>query len=274
MRAYVSALRHRGIRPRRVVTLAPRRDPGTGKEVGRWMPGTMRAIYAARMSDARQNYWPRRLKRVAPDVVRVMREQLGTRFPFFELFFEYLDRPSSYHGWVGRHDTVLADGLADPALAIALAGAGTVLFTGGGFVPASLLATPGTQFIHVHPGLLPHVRGADGLLWSTLVRGRPGRTAFVLTTELDSGPIVEAEEVEPLRFELSPRTRLDAQVLYRALYSYYDPCLRAELAAICLMMGKVSRRQASHELPAPHEGPLFPFMSDRLRAAAQSAIFR
>jgi len=272
-RAYVSALQHQGIRPRRVVTLVPRYAPSTGEEVGRWLPRAMRGIYAAHVNDARQNYWPRRLKRTEPALVRGMRERLAARFPFFEHYFQNLERRSRYEGWAEAHEVVLVDHLADPALANVLAGAGTVLFTGGGIVPASLLAMLGLRFIHVHPGILPHVRGADGLLWSMLVRGRPGRTAFVMTSILDNGPIIQAEEVEPLRFDISGHARPNDQVLYRALYSYYDPCLRAELMANVMANGNWLSDQGQKP-PSGNQGALFPFMSNRLRTAALGYMFQ
>lgn len=272
LRAYVSALKHHGIPVRRVVTLAPRKAPGTGKPVGRWLPGSLRAAYAARMADARQNFWPRRLKRDAPALVASMRAALAPRFDFFERFFADLDGPGSYQGWAGSHDVVLADGLADPAISSALVDAGTVLYTGGGLVPASLLATRGARFLHIHPGLLPHVRGADGLLWSTLVRDRPGRTAFLMTPALDEGPVIRAEEAESIRFSMSGGARPDDQTLYRAVFSYYDPCLRAELLAVLHANGTLASQpgRADGALPG---GAVFPFMSRRLRSCVLAMLF-
>jgi hypothetical protein len=232
----------------------------------------LRAVFSAKIDDARQNYWPRRLKRTAPHLVQTMSELLAGRFPFFNDFLLALDRPTSYRGWAETYDTVLADGFGDPALADALAGAGTVLFTGGGRVPASLLAIPGVQFLHIHPGLIPYVRGADGLLWSTLVRGRHGRTAFIMTPELDAGPIVCAEEIEPMHFVLDGNTRPEDQVLYRAFYSYYDPCFRAELAAK-LLINKLSCPTQNQVMHSPSEEFIFPFMSGRMRTAALLRIF-
>lgn len=272
LRAYVSALRHRGIGVRRVVTLAPKRAPGSGKPVGRWLPGRLRTLYAARMADARLNYWPRKLKQEAPGLVAAMRSKLSARFAFFERFYADLDGPADYAGWAGAHDVVLADGLADPAVADALADAGTVLYTGGGIVPASLLATRGASFLHIHPGVLPHVRGADGLLWSTLVRGRPGRTAFLMTPALDEGPVFRAEDVEPIRFPAGDGARPDDQALYRAVYSYYDPCLRAELLAGLHEEGVLARAPAHADDTSP-AGPVFPFMSRRLRSCALAMLF-
>ena len=53
---------------------------------------------------------------------------------------------------------------------------------------------PGIRLIHVHTGFLPQVRGADVLLWSLLVRGRPGVSAFFMTPGLDDGDVLAARE--------------------------------------------------------------------------------
>jgi len=273
LRAYASALRHAGVCPRRVISIAPKYDLVTRKELGRWVPKSLRPVYACKIDEYRQNYWPRRLKRTSPELVDLMSDALAARFPYFQSFFNALERPLNYRGWVGTHDSLAVDGLSDPALAEALAGSKTVLFTGGGRVPASLLAMPGVRFLHVHPGLMPYIRGADGLLWSTLVRGRPGRTAFFMTSSLDAGPILHAEEVELMRFCLHGKARPGDHTLYRAVYSYYDPCFRAELAAQ-LLKHKLSESVREHDVRSQNEGCVFPFMSGRLRAAALSRIFR
>lgn len=47
---------------------------------------------------------------------------------------------------------------------------GAILFTGGGILPEQVLMLPQLKFLHVHPGFLPAIRGADCALWSTTVR--------------------------------------------------------------------------------------------------------
>ena len=53
------------------------------------------------------------------------------------------------------------------------------LFTGGGIMPESFFNIKNTQFIHIHPGYLPDIRGADCLLWSTMLAGCPSATSFL-----------------------------------------------------------------------------------------------
>ena len=66
--------------------------------------------------------------------------------------------------------------------------------------------------------------------------------------------------------------RPDDQALYRAVYSYYDPCLRAELLAGLHEEGALARAPA-HADAAAREGPVFPFMSSALRSAALAELF-
>ena len=125
---------------------------------------------------------------------------------------------------------VHADDYRSPALHDALAriAPATVLFTGGGIVPAPVFAIEGLRLVHVHTGLLPFVRGADVLLWSLLVRGRPGVSAFVMTPGLDDGDVLATWETDPLVVDLAGE-RPDDETLYRTVFSFVDPLLRAEL---------------------------------------------
>ena len=87
--------------------------------------------------------------------------------------------------WEAYSDTVeyvICDSYRSPRLhrKLAAIAPATVVFTGGGIVPKSVFAIEGLTLVHVHTGLLPYVRGADVLLWSLLVRGRPGVSAFVM----------------------------------------------------------------------------------------------
>ena len=106
---------------------------------------------------------------------------------------------------------------------------GTVLFTGGGIVPAAIFNIPGLRLIHVHTGFLPHVRGADVLLWSLLARGRAGVSAFFMSPGLDDGDVLCARELDLPPVVLAAGPRPDDDTLYRAMFSFIDPLLRAEL---------------------------------------------
>lgn len=66
---------------------------------------------------------------------------------------------------------------------------GCWLFSGGGIVQKAVLDT-GLNFIHVHPGQLPEVRGSTCFYYSLLNDNTLAATAFMLAQELDAGPVL------------------------------------------------------------------------------------
>lgn len=137
----------------------------------------------------------------------------------------------------GRHATevehLVADDFADPRLQARLTSEDcrTFLYTAGGLVPASLLSRRDMRFIHVHPGVVPHVRGSDGLLWSLATRGVPGASCFYMNTGIDTGEIIATKEFPRPMLSLDLSERASFDVLYEALLHAYDPHLRAQLLA-------------------------------------------
>ena len=147
-----------------------------------------------------------------------------------------------------------------------------VLFTGGGLVPPKLTKLDGLSFLHVHPGYLPFVKGADGLLWSMLLRGRPGASAFFMAPGIDEGDLLLTAEFEPLKFLLAPDELPDTQDMYRMVFSFYDPIVRAAL--LCDLIDKSPDLATLVGQPQDlKDGRTFHFMSERMRIEALSAIF-
>jgi hypothetical protein len=104
------------------------------------------------------------------------------------------------------------------------------LYTNGGRVPGQLLDRPGFRMIHIHPGVVPHVRGSDGLFWSLLVRGRPGMSCFYMNAGIDTGSIIKTMEFDPPVIpEIRPLLEAKQDIVYAALLYAYDPHLRARL---------------------------------------------
>lgn len=266
-RAYLGVLRAAGWRVTRVVLMVQQRDPADGRPVLRWAPDWLRRRAARWVQDQRMNHWPRQF----------LRQQGAWCRPWLqgELRVQGLDdsvldafiAPPEYHAYTDQVDEVLIDGLADPRLAMHLAALpqpGALLFTGGGLVPAALLQAVQRRVIHVHPGVLPQVRGADGLLWSMLLHGRPGATAFCMAPGLDTGEVIAGGDLDLPA--LPPEwARLDTTTRYRLLYAFVDPLLRA------LWLREVLAGQPGDpsDWPAraqpPGEGDTFHFMNPKLR---------
>ncbi len=106
----------------------------------------------------------------------------------------------------------------------------TFLYTNGGRVPVELLSHPGVRIFHVHPGIVPHVRGSDGLLWSILTRGKAGVSCFYMDSGIDTGKIIKCKEFALPSFPVkAPANSAQEEALYKALLIAYDPHLRANL---------------------------------------------
>jgi hypothetical protein len=274
-RAYLERMRQQGLRPSRIVLMVWSHHPASGKRLGRWLPPSLRLAFAARHQEAAYNHWPREFLRKQPALVDAILEGVsalssGARELVSNSFGSF-----DYGRYSPSVERVLVRDLRDPALLERFSHGSpeTVLFTGGGIVPKALLELPGIRFLHVHPGYLPHVRGADGALWSTLVRGRPGASCFYMAPGIDTGEIVAAREFEPLAFNLPPGARPDDQTLYRALFSFCDPLLRAELLAEVLERSDGEPSQLVAQAQDTGAGLTYHFMHERLRAAALQRLF-
>jgi hypothetical protein len=153
---------------------------------------------------------------------------------------------------------------ADPRLLEALRGSAvkTFLYSSGGRVPAAFFQED-FHIIHIHPGVVPHVRGSDGLLWSLVARGRPGASCFYMDAGIDTGRLIATAEFEPPRW---PGLQADPDVLYHALLQCYDPHLRAALLVSILEGMPPGRDLANLEAAAQHEqGGHYYAMHPRLR---------
>lgn len=151
--------------------------------------------------------------------------------------------------------------------------AGWALFTGGGILPSASFERSDLRFLHVHTGFLPHIRGADVLLWSLLVRGRPGVSAFEMTPNLDDGDVLAAEELPLLEIPVQGNLRPDDETLYRSLFSFVDPLIRAEFLTDTLTHLSSGLSEVETRPQELTVGTTFHFMHPAIRRAALARLF-
>lgn len=273
-RAYLAGLAQAGLRPAAALVMAYTQKPDGRPAGGRLLPPRLRLAYLRKQREVAENFWPRQLRRAQPDLYALMTRTIGDGLGVDGATFEAVLGRFDYARYVDRVIPVLVRGLDDPVLCQAVADLEhrTLLFTGGGIVPATLLSLTGVRILHVHPGRLPHVRGADGLLWSTLVRGRPGASCFYMAAGIDTGAMVTSCDFRPLAFPLPPGRRPDDLTLYRALFSYYDPLLRTTALVDTLRAGGDCGRLAS-TAQDEGRGVTYHFMHPMLRREALRIIF-
>ena len=101
----------------------------------------------------------------------------------------------------------------------------TFLYTGGGILKKSILNTQ-NKFLHIHPGFLPKLRGADGILWSLLKYNCLGVSSFFINNKIDEGKILSRENLKISNLKLYSDKNIKNRNYYRFIYSYIDPLLR------------------------------------------------
>jgi SAM-dependent methyltransferase len=272
-RAYLVRMRRAGLRPSRIMLMV--RDPKAEK---RGKPASLGALSmgrAEKAQDRAHNFHPYAIRKERPGLVAAIAEAMAPVVENPARFYDEMFDGFRYDDFAGTVERVGANNYKDPGLLNALGRAAgeTVIYTGGGIVPAHAFGVPGLRIIHVHTGFLPHVRGADVLLWSLLVRGRPGVSAFYMSPGLDEGDVLATRELEPLSIPLTDGAAVDDDTLYRALFSFVDPLIRAEL----LVNDVLEPATDVAALPATKQeldvGVTFHFMHPATRSRALQLLF-
>ena len=101
----------------------------------------------------------------------------------------------------------------------------TFLYTGGGILKKPILDTQ-NKFLHIHPGFLPKIRGADGILWSLFKFNSFGVSSFYINNKIDEGKILSRQNLDIKNFELILDKNAKNKTYYRFIYSFIDPLLR------------------------------------------------
>ncbi|MEP6624311.1 MAG: methyltransferase domain-containing protein, partial [Acidimicrobiia bacterium] len=272
-RAYLVRMRRAGILPKRILLMVrDSKSEAAGKPAHL---GGFSMRRAEKAQDRSHNFHPYAIRKQHPELVGAIADAMNSVVADAADVYAQMYDDFSYDAF-GPVTRIGANSYKDPGLLEALRGCedDTVVYTGGGIVPAAAFDVPGLRIIHVHTGFLPHVRGADVLLWSLLVRGRPGVSAFFMSAGLDEGDVLAARELEPLTIQLPASDHFDDDTLYRALFSFVDPLIRAEL-----LVGQVLEPAASPEeitgTPQDLEtGITYHFMHPSVRHRALGALFR
>ncbi len=269
-RIYLEVLKNEGFVPEHVCLMVQRRWFPAGRILS-WLPQS----YVQRLAKWRQataiNHWPRRLLPLAH--YQETLEGLNQLYPDATKIFARAYQKFSFSDFGASYSEVVTDGYQDPSLVdrINKLPGKHLLFTGGGIVPEKLLTRSNKKFVHVHPGFLPEVRGADGLLWSALSREKLGASVFFLDAGIDTGEVLYRQEVTPIALPL-PLNETSDNNLYRTLFSFYDPLLRAVTLTNFLMR----HPEITNVTPTPQAtdiGTTFHFMHPRVRAAALQKLF-
>jgi hypothetical protein len=227
-RAYLEILYSLGCKPRRIINLIAERDIVTKKPVGKFLPSSLRNKYASAVQAQKIHHWPKYLfrknKKLCLEIFECLHETLNVDQSALLAIFRL--KPLEHYS-----DNIInlpIASLKDPKLFDFLTeqNISTFLFTGGGILPKAFFNLKNTRFIHVHPGYLPDIRGADCLLWSAMLAGQPSATCFFMDTGIDTGEIINTAFLPRIKLPVAARD-LNEKLSYRLLYSFIDPWVRS-----------------------------------------------
>ena len=253
-KAYLAALRNAGLWPVDVLYLAFEKRRVT-------MKGRLTKLYGALRGGRRslpvKDYSPRWL-----DGFAAYCEREGFVLPNYRVSVR--DRLTE---WGLNAEEMSVSGINDRALVENLRARTDkkcVLYCGGGILRAELLGC-GKKFIHVHPGVVPEVKGSDGLLWSVLLRDKIGMSAFFMNTGIDTGDILDTREYDVPSLEFGGSCG-SADKIARELIDFLDPVYRADL--LTRVLREWDSLQGRARVQDPNAGKVYYFMHPELKAMA------
>lgn len=228
-RAYMAIFKSMNLMPKYLIKLVPVKDKQAKKTIAPWLPNKIRKVYLDLLYSARAMYWYNYIKKNYSSLYNQMISKILTHYKLDNNLFDYME--ISFKEYAAENkETIFINDLKDIVILNKLKELSpcNILYTGGGIVPESLLNLDGVKFVHFHPGVLPDIRGADGLLWSAMLNNKVGCTCFYMDKGIDTGDIIYTDESDLLTFSIEKRN-IDSKMLYRSIFSFYDPILRANL---------------------------------------------
>jgi len=273
-RAYLETLSSLGLKPQKIIELVSATDLVSGKPVGRWLPESIRIPYSADIHRSKIHYWPKRILKERAELVDVAFLEIEKKLHIPRACLYGAQKLFPLTNYCENIETLLITSLRDRKLFDCLSGqpAGAILYTGGGIVPESLLEISHLKFIHVHPGFLPDIRGADCTLWSILLSGHTSASCFYMSPGIDTGDIIRTFWLPKLLLDIDTK-KLPPQLIYRLVYSFLDPWVRAYVLR-CVIEESLDfsflKCAAQNEL----EGITYHFMHQKIRDIAYKKLFQ
>ncbi|MBM3111556.1 formyltransferase family protein [Pseudomonas arcuscaelestis] len=273
-RAYLAMLKDMGLKAEKIIHLVSRKDLASKKPVGRLLPGALRLAYAQYKQRNSIHHWSSVLQRSEANLCRSIRAEVEKGFGVSATAIDDALALHELSEYSSNVEQLLVDDLADETLYRHLAALSEtqILFTGGGIVPRKLLELKQLKYIHIHPGFLPEVRGADCALWSHLMKGRTSATCFYMAPGIDDGDVIHPTYLPALTFEVDTSgTQLKS--LYRATYAFFDPWIRATVLRQAIVRTQ-GFSQVTAQAQIEEDSVTYHFMHERIQNAAFETLFK
>lgn len=181
---------------------------------------------AANLTFKRNNYYPTTFLKQKKFIYLL--DQVTERFDLTKDFFEKMYNHKNINANFKKIIYLKSENVNNPKLINSLNSSTSsfFLFSSGGILKKSTLDNLNKKIIHIHPGYLPKVRGADAILWSVLKFNELASTSFIMNDKLDSGDIIFREQNQFEKFKT--KDSFDNLDFYRLIFSFIDPIIRIQ----------------------------------------------
>jgi hypothetical protein len=272
-RAYLEVLKSVGCQPRRIIRLIAENDLQNKKPVGKFLPSFLRYRYASYIQRQRIHFWPKKLIRDRNKFFNSARNNIAQALKIDTCVMNRATDLLPLEQYSENIENCPITSLKDEKLYKYLQDhpASTYLYTGGGILPSRVLGLKDSKFIHIHPGYLPGIGGADCLLWSLLLTGLPSASCFYMDKGIDTGDVIKSNFLPLLQLG-APLAEMDKKEKYRFIYSFVDPWVRAYvLRSACLETKYFSSIESAPQ--GENLRPNYNFMHDALIEKSLTKIF-
>jgi folate-dependent phosphoribosylglycinamide formyltransferase PurN len=139
----------------------------------------------------------------------------------------------------------------------------TFLYASSGIVHESFLSIPDVRIIHIHPGIIPDIKGSDGLFYSYLLRGRLGYSLFYMDAGLDTGDIIMQKEWDFPSIQFTKN--YSEQHIYDGILAFLDSHYRAKTLLELLQNNAHDLNKLPCDKQNPKDGKTYFIMHHKLR---------
>lgn len=127
------------------------------------------------------------------------------------------------------------------------------------------------NFLHIHPGYLPYVKGADSSIHMIDKFNQIGVSSFRINRKIDEGEIILRNKLKLPKFKFKDFKRCSLKDLYRIWFSFIDPAIRvSQLPPLLkiLDMGKIEFIEYSTK-----DSKYYSFAEDELLSRVFGRVF-
>ncbi len=274
-RAYLRGIKDAGYKPKLILNIINKKAFSQDRNIISIIPsGKIKSYLMEKIQHNSNFYWPNKLLKEKPNQVKSIFNYLRKQIKLSEEAFYDVCGKRSLRYYSDNIINVEINGFADKNFSILLEtySSSTILFTGGGLLPKKLFDIKKLRLLHVHPGILPYIRGADGFFWSILIRKRLGLSCFIMNAGLDTGDLIKTIELPMPKLEINTKNEKNIKNTYRLIYSFLDPLLRGHLLQNIIVNTNNNIDTIRGKKQDIKKGKTYTFMSKKLLKIALNII--